>query len=323
MTGKEQLGDHGFRQIIATLAAKDASGRLEVLAGATPGALLFYNGKLVDARMSNLTGFQAVNAIASLVDARFHFDPSVAPPVSSSITASERLVLKQFFGVDTVDARDYVAPINTPHVAEPHVEALNIASNVAPSRRRSWVPYAAAAALGVLVIAIAFGAVLLRREFRQRNAQLTTVRTEPVASVATDDTVDDKPVATTEKSKAADLNGTWTVVNTVQATSYKSFQNLQIGFVVSISQNGTTFTATGRKVSENGRKLPAGSRTPIQLKGIINGDRVEATFSEDGITRRTNGKFVWKINRAGGGLSGTFASSAAQTSGKSTASRQI
>src|SRR4026208_1349122 len=108
MTGKERLGDYGFRQLIATLAANDASGRLEVLAGATPGALLFHNGKLVDARLSNLTGFQAVNAIASLVDARFHFDPSVAPPLSSSITASERLVLKQFFGIETVDARDYV-----------------------------------------------------------------------------------------------------------------------------------------------------------------------------------------------------------------------
>ncbi|HEX7771138.1 MAG TPA: hypothetical protein VF435_01880, partial [Pyrinomonadaceae bacterium] len=73
----------------------------------------------------------------------------------------------------------------------------------------------------------------------------------------------------------------------------------------------------------NGRSLPASSRTPIQLKGFINGDKIEATFFEQGAVRKTNGRFVWKIDRAGGGLTGTFASTAAQTSGKSTARREM
>src|ERR1044072_2348908 len=93
---------------------------------------------------------------------------------------------------------------------------------------------------------------------------------------------DEKPIPA-----AQDLTGKWNVVNTVNTTSLQSFQNLQIGFAVSINQTGKTFTAKGQKVSENGRSLPAGSRTPIQLKGFIDGDRIEATFSEEGATRQS------------------------------------
>jgi hypothetical protein len=111
-------------------------------------------------------------------------------------------------------------------------------------------------------------------------------------------------------------------VNTVQTSSYGSFANLQIGFILSINQTGRTFTATGHKVSENGHVLPASSRTPIQLKGVINGDSVEATFSEQGAARNTSGRFVWKINGAGG-LRGTFASTAARSRGQSAATREL
>jgi hypothetical protein len=84
-----------------------------------------------------------------------------------------------------------------------------------------------------------------------------------------------------------------------------------------------TFTAKGEKVPENGRSLPASSRTPIQLQGFIDGDRIEATFFEQGAIRKTNGRVVWKIDRSSGGLTGTFASTAAQTTGKSTARREL
>ena len=72
MPHKEFVDAHGFAEIIATLAANGASGRLDVVAGGTSGALLFNGGKLVDARIGHLTGFQAVNALASMRDARFH-----------------------------------------------------------------------------------------------------------------------------------------------------------------------------------------------------------------------------------------------------------
>ena len=95
---------------------------------------------------------------------------------------------------------------------------------------------------------------------------------------------------------------------------------MKIGFDLSIDQTGSTFTGKGRKVSENGRSLPASSRTPIQVKGSINGDRIEATFIEEGTARKSNGRFEWRIDKSGR-LKGNFATTAAGSSGKSAAIR--
>ena len=121
-------------------------------------------------------------------------------------------------------------------------------------------------------------------------------------------------------AKVPDLNGEWQVINSIQRTAYKSFDKLQVGFRLSINQKGKQFTAKGEKVSENGKTLPAASRTPIQVTGSIDGDRVLATFVEDGKMRRTNGRFVWKLNNDG--LSGTFVSNAANSSGRSALIKQ-
>jgi hypothetical protein len=94
-------------------------------------------------------------------------------------------------------------------------------------------------------------------------------------------------------------------------------------FQLAINQTGRNFTAKGEKVSENGRSLPASDRTPIHVTGSINGDRVEATFFEEGTLRKTNGRFVWRTEKPGSGLAGTFVSSAARTSGKSAATKEL
>lgn len=360
------MPDKEILQLINTLSAKGESGRLDIVAGATEGELLFKNGKLVDARMGHLTGFQAINALASMRDARFHFDPSVTVPAYSSITLSERHVLKQFFGIETVDANDFVAPVIASEVDEVTVVQSDVTAapiaTPAPYQARSRAPYLIAFAIAVLVVALASAAVFLRSRYRELSSPApvaTNIESVPPTTIAKP-TVEEKtippaparettaektttpapakakveeispapaptpaPVAEKTAPAAQDLTGKWNLVNTVHTTAYKSFQKLQIGFAVSIHQTGRTFTAQGHKVSENGRRLPASSRTPIHLKGFIDGDKIEATFSEQGAARKTNGRFVWKIDRASGGLTGTFASTAAQTSGKSTARREL
>src|SRR5215212_9476615 len=97
--------------LIHQITANGESGRLEILAGAIQGELSFANGKLVDARVGHLNGFRAINAVVAMRDARFSFDPSFTPLASSSITASERVVLKQFFGIETAAASDYMDPV--------------------------------------------------------------------------------------------------------------------------------------------------------------------------------------------------------------------
>lgn len=317
-TGKTR--DSGILDVIKILSTNGASGRLDISAGATEGMVFFKDGQLVDARVGHLTGFPAVNAVASIRDARFNFDATAVPPLVSSITPSERVVLRQFFGVETVEPKDAPEDEVTIQTHRIPVEALPTPMpEVAPPSRSL---YRGALVLALLFIVIAVAAVALRNKYRERAAPAAVATTEQPASTTEQPALNDSPAPVDQPVAAQDLSGKWSVVNTVQKSSYRSFQNLSIGFDLSISQNGKSFTGKGLKVSENGRTLPADSRTPIQVKGSINGNRVEATFFEEGTTRKTNGRFVWQIDKTGG-LNGTFVSAAANTSGKSAAKREL
>lgn len=339
---EHRVGAQGISELIALLSARGASGRLKIVTGTTEGELLFNRGNLVDARFGHLTGFPAVNAIAAMPETDFEFDPSIETPTSSSINSTERVVLKQFFGIDAADSKHQ--PLSTDDADERTLvttKAPPAPAEVLPLYRRRYRPrrpkvnYRVVFAVSVFLVALSLAAAawLLKQEYREQNAKPAVAgKTEsaPPPSVAVNTTAPaNTTVAATTKinDKALpvnpDLTGKWNVVNTVHTTSYRSFKDMRIGFAVSINQNGKTFTAQGQKISENGRTLPAGDRTPIQVNGVIKGDRIEATFSEQGSARKTSGRFVWKIDRAGGLLTGTFASTAARASGKSTATRQL
>jgi hypothetical protein len=377
---------HGILDFIGELSANGESGKLRIVTGATSGALLFNKGKLVDARVGHLTGFPAINAIAAMPDARFSFDSSVVPPAFSTITPSERVVLKQFFGIETLDPRDDYEPailswpieeakqpdnedlVDRDLIAVPDEEATLVTSK-APNAAElpTALPYMPpprtsfprALTLGVLAMAIA-AAVVLVYLFRDGSspapvASATTTESSshpvaepavaeravseatvpaskgPVPSVAPRAVPEPSapasaPVQVEETEETAhaarDLTGRWNVVNTIETTSYRSYKNLKIGFDLSINQTGTSFTGRGQKISENGQILPASSRTPIEVKGSIHGDRIEATFYEEGSARKTNGRFVWRVDKAGR-LTGIFATTAARSSGKSAARRDF
>jgi hypothetical protein len=367
--------DRNILNFIRTLCADGESGRLEILAGAVQGELSFAEGKLLDARFGHLTGFRAINAVAALRDARFSFDPAFTPFGSSSITASERVVLKQFFGIETVATNEYLDPVgvNWPEEATPAAvvsdapEEVTIVSSDAP-KVRSEVPrvsseapsvssnapsapipsslphasgfsYRTTVAFVALIIALLAAAAVLINKYNEPGSRAVLAsaespsrpapvqQSEPVErqSTSTQSVPAPAPVKSTPNpvNTARDLSGKWNVVNTIETTSYSTYKNMKIGFALSINQNGSTFTGNGKKVSENGRSLPAGSRTPIQVKGSIKGDRIEATFFEAGSARKSNGKFVWRIDKAGRGLTGNFATSAARSSGKSAAIRDM
>jgi hypothetical protein len=327
------------------------------LAGAIQGELSFAEGKLVDARFGHLTGFPAVNAIAAMQDARFSFDPAFAPIASDSITASERVVLKQFFGIETAATGEYLEPVvadaplkeaaplaTVPDEVEDFTIVRSDVPRVAiptppppPPPHASRFSYRMALASAVLAMAVIAVAAILIDRFHAPSSSSVVAGVEspsrpapkqqgesPVAQSAPVHSVpalapvkDGKRVS----NVTPDLSGKWTVVNSVDTTAYGSFKNMKIGFDLSIDQKGSTFTGKGRKVSENGRRLPANGRTPIHVQGSIKGDRVEATFIEEGSARKSNGKFVWRIDKSGRALTGNFATTAARSSGKSAANR--
>ena len=374
--------DRNILNFIRSLCANGESGRLEILAGAIQGELSFAEGKLVDARFGHLTGFRAINAVAAMRDARFSFDPAFAPLASSSITASERVVLKQFFGIETVAANEYLDPVGVswPEEATPvsivpdapdevtmvssdaprvssdapivnndepivssdapivgnDVPSAPIPSFLPPPTRLSYRRPVAFLALAIALITA--GAVLMYKFNRPVSPAIVASaespsrpapapQTEPVVvpSTPTHTAAAAVPVKKDQKSldTGRNLSGKWNIVNTIETTSYNTYKNMKIGFALSINQTGTTFTGNGKKISENGRTLPAGSRTPIQVKGSIKGDRIEATFFEEGTARKSNGRFVWRMDKAGRGLSGNFATTAARSRGRSAATREL
>ena len=91
------------REVIKSITSNHESGRLQIVSSGTRGTLLFSEGKLIDARLGSFSGFQAINAAVALRDVQVSFDH--VPPAShlSSITPSERVVLKHFFGIEAVE----------------------------------------------------------------------------------------------------------------------------------------------------------------------------------------------------------------------------
>ena len=390
--------DHEMLDVIGNLSSRGETGALQITTGMTEGAVFFDKGQIVDARLDKLSGFQAINALASIPDATFSFDRSIAPPVESSITANERILLNDFFGIGGLDREPHfidatnsptdnlpaqVVPLSevenrdnanvvhaqpthlpsqemqtpsftavAPEVIEPtslnhhnvgtedsndkHV-ILDDANEVTLVRRkRQGIDYRPAVgyeppsqrrvppALFATALVILLAAAAIALVYRFRAGSSTTP-----ATVQAPSTANVPEVAKTEEadsdiaSGVTDLSGNWKVVNTVDQTSYQPYKNLEIGFEVAINQKGNEFTGRGQKVSENGRSLAGTSRTPIVVQGSIDGDKVEATFSESGALRKTSGRFVWRIDKASGGMRGTFASSAARASGRSAATKQL
>lgn len=328
--------DEGILDVIGLLAARRASGRVQVSTGMTDGALFFDKGQLVDARVGKLTGFQAINALAAVPDATYNFDPSIVPPLQSSITARERILLKDFFGIEAADLeqaetdshyqqsiphdQDEVTVLrHRPGVAEPrHVHYSDpILSARAVAPRSTFRPALVLIVLTVLSVAAVVAVIYRLRRPDSTASAVPTVQTPAPANAP------QQPASAPATAAVPDLSGNWSVVNTVEQTSYSAYKNMKVGFNVSINQTGRDFTGTGEKISENGRSLPATSRTPIVVKGTVDGDKVEATFSENGTLRTTNGRFVWRIDKTSGGLTGTFVSNAARSSGKSAATKEL
>jgi hypothetical protein len=357
----------GLLDVIKSITANHESGRLEIGSPDTNGSgmhgvLLFVEGKLVDARLESLSGFQAVNAAVALRDVEFSFDHVVPAPQAVCITPSERVVLKRFFGIEAADTAEPIAPAETdaawneaPQQVVPLPPLSDARRFVFPTRPQVFAVFL------VLLLGLIVGAVTMRSRIkaRQQATSVASVVTSDASSVSNgagevapaptasapvppvrSETASVKPVpkespsvkpAPSESPAVAvaqppnevhDLNGVWRLVNTIEKTDYKSFHKMQLGFRLKIDQRGKDFTAKGEKFSENGQTLPANSRTPIQLQGSIEGDKIVATFVEDGRLRRSNGRFVWKLQSSGDRLTGTFVSTAANNSGRSAVTKE-
>jgi hypothetical protein len=113
------------------------------------------------------------------------------------------------------------------------------------------------------------------------------------------------------------LTGEWRVTNTVVETSYPPYRQLRLGFRLAVRHEGAVFTGAGEKYLESGRPIPAAARSPIRMQGWVrDGSVIEATFQEDGRSRRIEGHFRLTLQDRRR-LTGTFGSTAANARGAS------
>ena len=202
-----------------------------------------------------------------------------------------------------------------------------------PSWRSShhWIFYPALFLLALLVGASSGTLLYKFQKSNPSSASHSNIRTpisvtQAPSPVRNESSFPGVPQATSrddpESLATHNLAGTWSVLNTVEKTSYQSFANLRIGYRLIVSQKGANFTAEGEKVLENGRTLPTGGRTAIHLSGAVEGETISASFVEEGARRKTNGRFLWRLEPEGNQMKGTFVSTAANSSGTSVATKE-
>jgi hypothetical protein len=117
------------------------------------------------------------------------------------------------------------------------------------------------------------------------------------------------------------LGGRWQVLHEVEATDYRPYAGLRLGYEVDLYQEGNRVYGQGHKVSENGRVLPQSLRTPIDLAGRIEDGQLVLHFTEIGTTRTSRGTIRWSVAPGTSQLQGRFATDAANSTGSSRARR--
>jgi cytoskeletal protein RodZ len=115
-----------------------------------------------------------------------------------------------------------------------------------------------------------------------------------------------------------DVTGSWSLATYVESSSYSRFAGLQLGYDLTLKQDGERIIGAGRKVSENGKRVARRAQTPIAVDGTITSEGLSLKFVERGARRRTEGTLVLNLDDHGI-LRGRFSSEAAKSAGRAEA----
>jgi hypothetical protein len=98
-----------------------------------------------------------------------------------------------------------------------------------------------------------------------------------------------------------------------ERSRHAGLTGLRYDYELYLEQDGDRVTGSGRKVSENGRRIRSRAQS-ISVAGTIHGERLTLAFTERGTQRAIEGKFVLLLE-GHAAMRGRFASTAAQPSG--------
>ena len=185
------LSNYPLSDLVGILRHQRKSGRLLIEYPKGPATFFFQNGELIDARMNELTGLQAICVALAQPDASFNFNPLIQSPRRSIDPSLHRAVLELFGCWD-----ESALQIETTVALVPEVLALPPAPP-AIARKRPVFLIAAAVLMvvGLLAVVVVVGGL------KNNAAAETAVRTNPssVAPVTAPAEAPKAPAATVVK----------------------------------------------------------------------------------------------------------------------------
>lgn len=171
------LSNYPLSDLVGILRHQRKSGRLLIEYAKGPATFFFQNGELIDARMNELTGLQAICVALAQPEASFNFNPLIQSS-RRSIESSYKRAVAELFGCWD----DSFAQIETAVLPQPEVLALPPAPPVIV-RKRSLFLIGAAIAIAVgLSIVIALIGGLNNNAAAETAVQPTQTHVAPVAA---------------------------------------------------------------------------------------------------------------------------------------------
>ena len=185
------LSNYPLSDLVGILRHQRKSGRLLIEYAKGPATFFFQNGELIDARMNELTGLQAICVALAQPEASFNFNPLIQSSRRSIVASLHRAVAELFGCWD-----ESYAQIEATVTPQPEVLALPPAPPVIVRKRSLFL----IAALILMVIAVSIVTAVIGGLNNNAAAETTTQPSQaPVAAVATQTEVPKATVATVIK----------------------------------------------------------------------------------------------------------------------------
>ena len=186
------LSNYPLADLVGILRHQRKSGRLLIEYSKGPATFFFQNGELIDARMNELTGLQALCVALAQPEASFNFNPLIQSSRRSIESSYQRAVAELFGCWD-----DSFAQIEAAAAPQPEVLALPPAPPVIV-RKRSLFLIGAAIAIAVgLSIVIALIGGLNNNAAAETAVQPTQTHVVPIDGAETE--ISKEPITTVIK----------------------------------------------------------------------------------------------------------------------------
>jgi hypothetical protein len=196
------LSNYPLSDLVGILRHQRKSGRLLIEYSKGPATFFFQNGELIDARMNDLTGLQAICVALAQPEASFNFNPLILSP-RRSIDPSLQRAVAELFGCWDETALQIESTAEPPALDAPAASRTLsgrrselLALPPGPSgRKRSWFLVAAA-----VVIIVALSTVIAVTGGFNNNQAASATLPQPQTPVAPATEVPEPSLVTVTKT---------------------------------------------------------------------------------------------------------------------------